>query len=99
MIGSAIGCGGGPVQEEIIEVKNNDPLRQVKQTLMNYVKGQPLTSEVASFDYMIEDVKKVDPAKAAILKVGLDDIKTTKGSPAAKAKALLKKLGLDESTK
>ena len=96
LAGIAAGCGG-PVKEEMIAVKKQDPMAQVKATLLNYVNGQPLASEVTSFDFMIEDVRKVDPAKAEILKVGLEDLKTTKGSPATKARALLKKLGLGET--
>lgn len=96
LAGIAAGCGG-PVKEEMIEVKKQDPMVQVKATLLNYVNGQPLASEVTSFDFMIEDVRKVDPAKAEILKAGLEDLKTTKGSPATKARALLKKLGLGET--
>lgn len=89
------GCGGGGVKEELIEVKPIDPMVQVKSTLQNYVKGQPVASEVTSFDYLVAEVRKADAAKADILKAGLDDIKATKGSPAAKARELMKKLGLD----
>lgn len=97
LCGLAAGCGGGGVKEETIEVKNQDPMRQVKATLLNYINGQPLASEVTSFDFMIEEVRKEDPAKAEILKNGLEDIKKTKGSPAPKARALLRKLGLSET--
>jgi hypothetical protein len=96
LAGLAVGCGGGGVKEQTIEIKKSDAMLQVKATLDNYARGQPIASEVTSFDYMVEEVRKVDPAKADILRAGLDDIKTTKGSPAAKARALLKKLGLDE---
>ena len=96
LAGFAAGCSGS-VKEETISVNKQDPMVQVKATLLNYVNGQPLASEVTSFDFMIEDVRRVDPAKAEILKAGLEDLKTTKGSPAAKARALLKKLGLSET--
>jgi len=89
----ALGCGSG--KDENIPVKAPDPMLQVKSTLQNYVKGQPLASEVTSYDYMIGEVRKSSPEKAEVLKAGLDDLKTTKGSPATKAKALLQKLGLD----
>ena len=93
----AVGCGNaGGVKEETITVKPQDPMQQVRATLSNYAHGQPLASEVTSFDFMIEEVRKADPAKAEILKAGLDDLKATKGSVAAKAKALLKKLELEE---
>ncbi len=92
---AAGGCSGGGVKEELIEVKPIDPMVQVKSTLSNYAKGKPLTSEVTGFDSMVAEVRKTDAAKADILKAGLDDLKATKGSPAAKAKELMKKLGLD----
>jgi len=94
--GLALGCGDKPKQETI-EVKY-DPMEQVRGTLERYAKGQPVASEATSYDHMVEEVRKVDPAKADILKAGLDDIKNTKGSPAAKAKELMKKLGLEEKS-
>jgi hypothetical protein len=93
---AALTFGCARPKEETVPVTNNDPMLQVKATLQNYAKGQPLASEVSSFDYMIEEVRKTSPEKADVVKAGLDDLKTTKGSPAAKAKALLQKLGLDK---
>lgn len=87
------GCGGP--KEESIPIKI-DPMIQVTSTLQSYAKGQPLGSEVTSYEYMVNEVRKVDAAKADVLKAGLDEIQKVKGSPAAKAKELLKKLGLDE---
>ncbi|QEL14726.1 hypothetical protein [Limnoglobus roseus] len=90
-LAGAVGCGGP--KEESISVKV-DPMVQVKSTLERYANGQPLGSEVTSYDYMVNEVRKVDAAKADILKAGLEDIQKTKGSPAAKAKDLMKKLNL-----
>lgn len=95
LVCSFVVAGCGNPKEESVAVPKNDVMQQVKSTLENYAKGQPLASEVASFDYMIDQVKKTAPDKADILKAGLDDIKNTKGSPKAKAQALLQKLGLD----
>ena len=93
---TVIGCGGGPKEEAIPIKPATDPMVQVKSTLQNYVKGQPLGSEVTSYEFMVNEVQKVDPAKAEILKAGLDELQKVKGSPAAKAKELMKKLGIDE---
>jgi hypothetical protein len=92
---AAVGCCGGP-KEESIPVKAVDPMVQVTSTLQNYAKGQPLGSEVTSYEYMVNEVRKVDAAKADILKAGLDELQKVKGSPAAKAKELMKKLGIAE---
>ena len=89
------GCGGG-VKEESIPIKSTDPMAQVTSTLRAYAQGQPLGSEVTSFEYMVNEVRKVDAAKADVLQAGLDEIQKAKGGPAAKAKELLKKLGLAE---
>ncbi len=89
-----IGCGNS-AKEESIPVKV-DPMLQVSSTLQRYAAGSPLGSEVTSYEYMVNEVRKVDAEKADILKAGLDDIQKVKGSPAAKAKELLKKLGLPE---
>jgi hypothetical protein len=90
----AVGCDSGIRPEETIEVKQPDPMLQVKSTLQNYVNGQPVTSEVTSYDYMVAKVRKVDPAKADILKTGLDEIKNSPAGAASKAKSLMKKLGI-----
>jgi hypothetical protein len=95
-----VGLGCGPrLKEETVAVTPIDPMNLVKATLQNYVNGQPLASEVMGFDSMVEDVRKVYPDKADILKKGLDEIKAVKGSPKAKAAELLKKLGLDAPAK
>jgi hypothetical protein len=97
LAGLVAGCER-PVQEKTVEVQKVDPMLQVQATLQNYARGQPLASEVTSYDYMVEEVRKVHPEKADILKAGLEDLKKTKGSPAPKARALLTKLGLEQPT-
>jgi hypothetical protein len=87
------GCGGGGVKEEQIQVKAaTDPLASAKTALQRYADGQPLGSEVTTFDFMVEELKKVDPAKADILKEGLEGIKSTPAQAATKAKETLGKL-------
>jgi outer membrane murein-binding lipoprotein Lpp len=89
-----LGCGSR-VKEETIQVKPIDPMDQVKQTLERYAKGEPMTSEVTSFDYMVNQLKEKDPAKADILAKGLEDLKKApKGQLAGKAKELMTKLGI-----
>ncbi|MEZ6140588.1 MAG: hypothetical protein R3B84_08455 [Zavarzinella sp.] len=59
-----IGCGLGS-REEQIEVKpQTDPLKPVKDMLERYVRGEPVGSEATSFDYMVNELRKADPAKA-----------------------------------
>ncbi|MFM7538946.1 MAG: hypothetical protein ACKO9Z_04725 [Planctomycetota bacterium] len=91
------GCG---VKEETIKVVQPDVMNQVKSTLQNYAQGQPVTSEVTSYDFMVNEVRKSSPEKADILKAGLDDLKTASGATLkSKAKALMTKLGIEVSEK
>ena len=91
------GCG---VHQETIKVAQPDAMNQVKSTLQNYVNSQPLTSEVTSYEYMVNEVRKTAPEKADILKAGLDDLKTASGAALkSKAKALMTKLGLEVAEK
>lgn len=97
LLATVAGCG---VQEETIKVAQPDPMTQVKSTLQNYVNGQPVTSEVTSYEYMVNEVRKASPEKADILKAGLEELKTTSGAALkSKAKALMTKLGLEIAEK
>ena len=91
-----LGCGSS-VKEEQIQVKKapsaEGGLAQATTLLERYAKGQPMTSEAASFPGMVERVRKEDSAKADILEAGLADLqKAPPGARAAKAKAILDKL-------
>lgn len=87
------GCG---VREETIVVAKVDVMNQVRSTLQNYVKGQPVTSEVTSYEYMVNELRKDSAEKADILKAGLEEIKSSSGEALkSKAKALMQKLGLE----
>ncbi len=89
-----VGCGQGPREEQTIAVKaSNDPLELPRSVLRQYAAGQPMGSEAAGFDAMIETVRKADPARADVLQKGLEEIKAA--NPAARAgmaNALLEKL-------
>lgn len=89
-----IGCGAGPREEQTIAVKaSNDPLEMPRSVLNQYVAGQPMGSEAAGFDAMIEAVRKVDAQRADVLQKGFDEIKAaTPEARAGLAKALLEKI-------
>jgi hypothetical protein len=89
----AAGCARS-AKERTIEVKAaNDPLFQARSVLERYAQGQPPSSEVTSFPKMVEDVRKVDPARAVILELGLAEIqKAWPSARPAKARELLQKL-------
>ncbi len=87
------GCGPTGVKEQDIEVKaSNDPLNEPRSVLKRYADGQPLGSEVTTFPYMVEQVKKADPQRGEVLEKGLADIQKSPAERSAKAKELLKKL-------
>ena len=88
---AAPGCGPpGRVNEESIEVKPNSGLDEAKQLLNKYAKGQPLGSEVTSFDNLVARVRETDPQRADILAKGFADLQKPKVDTRAKAKELLK---------
>jgi len=88
------GCSQGSRPEQTIEVKaSNDPLELPRSVLRQYAAGQPMGSEAAGFEAMIETVRKSDAARADLLQKGLADIQAA--NPAARsamAKTLLDKL-------
>jgi hypothetical protein len=88
-----LGCGSSTKQEQIEIKVTNDPLTRATTLLQRYANGQPLSSEVTSFPGMVEQLAKVDQAKADILKAGLAEIQAAApGARAAKAKEILTKL-------
>jgi hypothetical protein len=94
-----LGCSSG-AREEKIPIGKIDPMNRVKATLQNYVNGQPMLSEVSSFDSMVAEVRQVYPDKAEILSQGLEELKTLKGNAlASKSRELMEKLGLPVETK
>jgi len=88
------GCGAGGKNVEQIEVDGaDDPLQQPRMILERYAGGQALGSEVTSFAYMVETVRKTDPASAEVLEKGLADLQSAAATERpAKAKELLTKL-------
>lgn len=92
---AVVGCGGeGRVKVESIEVSaNNDPLNEPRSILKRYADGQPLGSEVTSFDYHVKQVREKDPARADVLEKGFKELQEAAPSArAAKAKELLEKI-------
>ena len=92
------GCGSDRVQPENIAVKQDTAMTRVKNLLESYANGQEIGSETTTYDALVSDLRKEDPAKADILKKGLDELQKTKG-PATKTKAkdLLAKLGFSRA--
>lgn len=88
-------AGCGPHQETIAVVRQ-DPLSEVRATLQNYVDGRPLTSEVTTFDGLVNEVRKVMPEKADILAAGLAELRDSSGGQLrTKALSLMQKLELE----
>ncbi len=86
-----MGCGSDrPV--ESIQIKTVSKLEEAKSLLSNYAKGNPLGSEAVTFPRLIEEVKKENPERGAILEKGLNELQKMKGNIAGKAKELLTKL-------
>jgi hypothetical protein len=88
------GCGpDGKVKQEDITIPNDTPLKRATNLLESYAKGQPLGSEVSTYDKLVTELKAVDAQRGEILEKGLEELKKTKGpATAAKAKEILAKL-------
>ena len=70
-----VGCGKpGKVDEEPIEVRQNSPLAQAKQLRDRYAKGQKPGSETTSYEYLVNEVRKTDSARADVLEKGFADL-------------------------
>ncbi len=91
LTGFVAGCSQ---REQDIQVKaSNDPLAEPRAILQRYTSGQPMGSEATSFQALVANVQKVDPARADILDKGFKDLqKAPVASRAALAKDLLSKL-------
>jgi len=88
-----VGCGKpGKVDEEPIEVQQNSPLAQAKQLLDRYAKGQKPGSETTSYEYLVNEVRKTDSARADVLEKGFADLQKPKVNTKAKAAEILKQL-------
>lgn len=92
ILGLAIGCESGKIQEKTIEVKENGGLARAKQLLESYAKGQPLGSEVTSYQGIVDEVRQTDSARADALEKGFAELQKLKAGTAAKAKEILKQL-------
>jgi hypothetical protein len=93
LCGGVAGCSSAVKEEQIAVEASNDPLHEPRELLARYAAGQAMGSEAASFPFMIENVRKSDPASADILKAGLDDLQSAPpAARAGKANELLQKI-------
>lgn len=83
------GCGSKGTPP--VEVKPKDYTAEAKAILNDYAQGNSMGSEAMRFEEIIEEVKKTDPKKGAVLEKGFADLKKSPNK-AAKAKELLKQL-------
>jgi hypothetical protein len=82
------GCGKDPP----VEVKPQSGLERARVILNDYAQGAPMGSEAETFPEIVEEVRRTDPQKAAILEKGFADLKRSPGNLKAKARGLLKQL-------
>jgi hypothetical protein len=85
------GCGQGGKGSQAA-VKSQSGLERAKVILNDYAQGAPMGSEAMTFQEIVEDVRKTDPQKAAILEKGFADLKRSPAHRSAKARELLQQL-------
>ena len=74
-----IGCGPGTAPEPV-PPSGGQALNLAKTTLQSYINGEQRGSEVESYEWMVENVRQSDPAKADILQKGFDELKRCSNS-------------------
>ena len=89
-----VGCGptGRVSNEKTIKVVERTALNQAKDYLNRYASGQAIGSEAEDFDRIVTEIKSHDPATAAILREGFDELLKPGTNIQAKAKEILRKL-------
>ena len=75
-----------------VEVKPQSGLERAKVILNDYAQGAPMGSEAETFQEIVEEVRRTDPQKAAILEKGFAGLKRSPGNLKAKARELLRQL-------
>jgi hypothetical protein len=87
------GCSGQKTPEvKKYQVQMPTGVERAKQVLQNYANGAPVGSEATTFSEIVDEVKKTDAKKGALLEKGFAEIQQSQESPAEKAKALLEQL-------
>lgn len=87
------GCGRPGVKPRVIAVRV-DPLQEVRSILSRYAHGEPLASEAADFDRLVEGVKVVSAQRGEILERGLAALAAPGADVPGEARALLAALGI-----
>ena len=73
-VGLVAGCSPKRAVQVFPPASSRDAIQRARDILSLYAGGQPLGSESIGFDVMIEDVRKIDDANAAILEQGFAEI-------------------------
>lgn len=92
--GLVVGCGDGkaPVKTYTM-TKAPDPLEEVRALLKRYADGQPVGSEVTSYDDLVARVRAHDGGRADALDEGLKAIAANPRTASSEARRLLAKIG------
>jgi hypothetical protein len=86
------GCGPSNLPKTRKIQVASDPLKEVRSYLEGYVQGQPLGSERELFPKLVDEIRKNDADKAAVLESGLADMLKSPATARARAKKLLDEL-------
>lgn len=95
IVGAAVagGCGRPGVKPRVIAVRV-DPIQEVRSILSRYAHGEPLASEAADFDRLVEGVKVVSAQRGEILERGLAALAAPGADVPGEARTLLAALGI-----
>ncbi len=76
----------------MIQIRQADPLEQVRSCLEGYVQGQPVGSERELFPQFVEDVRKADSELGDFLEKGFAEIQAAPAQAGRVGKKLLERL-------
>ena len=83
----AAGCSA-TTQNKVLQY-TPDPVAEARAVVQGYANGQPIGSEMGTYDDLVSRVTAADADKGAKLKQYLNEIKKTGRADAAKAKKML----------
>lgn len=91
IVGVLAGCRKELPVEKSYPLRMSKGVEQAKQLLQQYAQGLPMGSEVSWFPQIVEETKKTDADKAALLEQGFAELVQIKDAStrATRAKAIL----------
>jgi hypothetical protein len=83
----SVGCNSGPDNNEVVQIKDFDPVAEIKKGLEGIKSSGRIGSNFGALKGNLIDLKKTDAAKAESLEKELNDLAALSDAAKIKAKA------------